>query len=117
MDKKYTDKCLLSSNWIFKIQSENIRQLKKWGVQTHSAFEWLAYITEELGELSNAISEHEYRTGVKENIVKEAIQVATLAIKIAEMHGMAENMDSRLQEYDDAISTIRLIVYPPNGEG
>jgi NTP pyrophosphatase (non-canonical NTP hydrolase) len=38
-----------------------------------------------LGELAKAIGEFEYRNGTKEEVAKEAIQVATLALKIAEM--------------------------------
>jgi len=83
---QYTDQQLLDDEWIINaIQSENANQVLKWGVQTHSAFEWLTYTTEELGELANAISEYEYRNGSKRQIVSEAIQVATLALKIAEM--------------------------------
>ena len=65
---------------------ENLRQLEKWGIQTHSPFEWLAYLTEEIGELANAISENHYRDGPIESIVSEAISVTTLALKIAEMY-------------------------------
>ena len=68
------------------IQEENIRQLNKWGFQKHTSFEWLAYITEELGELSKAVCEHKYRDGNIDEILEEAIQVATLAIKIAGMY-------------------------------
>jgi len=67
------------------VHKENLKQLCKWGIQTHTSAEWLMYTTEELGELSQAISEYEYRDGIAENIVKEAIQVATLSLKIAEM--------------------------------
>uniref|UniRef100_A0A6H1ZF24 dATP/dGTP diphosphohydrolase N-terminal domain-containing protein n=1 Tax=viral metagenome TaxID=1070528 RepID=A0A6H1ZF24_9ZZZZ len=84
--KEYTDQCFEQFGWIVgSIQNENERQLLKWGIQTHSPFEWLTYTTEELGELAQAILEHEYRDGTKEAVVKEAIQVATLALKIAEM--------------------------------
>ena len=84
--KKYMDRCLTDNNWILdKILTENSNQLLKWGIQIHTPFEWLTYTTEELGELAQAISEYEYRNGTKEQIVKEAIQVATLALKIAEM--------------------------------
>ena len=69
------------------IQFENEAQLAKWGIQTRSIFEWLAYLTEEVGELSEAASEHEYRNGRPETVRHEAIQVATLALKIAEMFG------------------------------
>lgn len=84
--KKYIDKCLENDNWIIKkIQKENNNQIIKWGIQTRTAFEWLTYTIEELGELAEAISEYEYREGTKEQVVNEAIQVATLALKIAEM--------------------------------
>ncbi len=83
---QYEDRCLSKDSWIIrKVQNENMSQLRKWGIQIHSAFEWLTYVTEEVGELSKAISENEYRYGGKEDVVKEAIQVATLALKIAEM--------------------------------
>lgn len=65
---------------------ESERQLKKWGIQDHSPFEWMAYITEEVGELAKAISEFEYRKGSREEISKEAIQVATLCLKLVEMY-------------------------------
>ena len=82
-----TDKCLRDDFWILKkIANEKANQLLKWGIQTHSAFEWLTYTTEELGELATAISEHEYRNGPRKDVIKEAIQVATLALTIAEMY-------------------------------
>jgi NTP pyrophosphatase (non-canonical NTP hydrolase) len=65
---------------------ENDRQLKKWGVQWRTPFEWITYLTEEVGELAQAVSENEYRNGKSDDVVKEAIQVATLALKIAEMY-------------------------------
>ncbi len=87
---KYTD-CGLNDMWILdKVQTESLNQVKKWGFQTHTAFEWLTYTTEELGELAEAISEYEYRDGSREDIIKEAIQVATLALKIAYMFDIEE---------------------------
>ena len=84
--KQYIDHGLENEKWIVKkIQDESIKQILKWGIQIHTAFEWVAYTTEELGELAKAISEYEYRKGTKEQIVKEAVQTATLALKIAEM--------------------------------
>lgn len=92
--KQYTDKFLKDDNWIInKIQRENMAQQIQWGRQTHSAFEWLTYTMEELGELATAISECEYRTGTKEAVVREAIQAATLALKIAEMFEKEEQND------------------------
>jgi len=64
---------------------ENERQLKKWGRQTRTPFEWLAYLTEEVGELAKAISEVIYRNGALESVSREAVQVSALALKIAVM--------------------------------
>jgi NTP pyrophosphatase (non-canonical NTP hydrolase) len=72
------------------IRSENREQLKKWGYQNHSIFEWVTYLTEEVGELAKAVSEREYRDGKTHCIIDEAIQVATLASKIAVMCMIAE---------------------------
>ncbi len=68
------------------LQAENNKQIRKWGIQTHHIMEWLAFTTEELGELSQAISEHYYRKGKAKKVYYEAIQTATLALKIAEMY-------------------------------
>jgi NTP pyrophosphatase (non-canonical NTP hydrolase) len=85
--KEYTDQCLRSDTWIIKkIVDEKSSQLTKWGIQTHSAFEWLTYTAEELGSVAKAIGEYEYRNGTKEKIVSEAVQVATLALTIGEMY-------------------------------
>lgn len=76
----------LNNSDIFEMMKlESLRQIKKWGIQDRDAFEWLAYTTEEIGELAKAISEWFYRDGSESDIIFEAIQVATLAAKIAEM--------------------------------
>lgn len=64
---------------------ESERQIDKWGWQVRTPEEWLMYTTEELGELAEAISEYKYRKGRIEDVIKEAIQVATLALKISAM--------------------------------
>lgn len=81
-------------NLVTLLQAENFRQLAKWGIQDVSAFEWMTYIAEEVGELAKAISEHEYRDGLEGEVAKEAIQVATLSLKVAEMY---LNMESSLR--------------------
>jgi NTP pyrophosphatase (non-canonical NTP hydrolase) len=92
--KQITDKAFDKWPQLVKlVHQENINQLNKWGIQTHTTFEWLTYTTEELGELAKAISEHYYRGGSKEAVVKEAIQTATLALKIAEMYLEEANND------------------------
>jgi len=64
---------------------EDERQVKKWGIQSVTLFEWLAYLTEEIGELAEAILEYTNGDGKSEEIMNEAIQAATLALKIAKM--------------------------------
>lgn len=67
------------------IMKEDVRQLSIWGNQKVSPFEWLAYLTEEVGELAKAIISFAYFGSDKKRISEEAIQVATLALKIAKM--------------------------------
>jgi len=76
------------------VQQENQRQLEKWGIQDHSPFEWMAFITEEVGEMAEAISECHYRGGTLEDVTKEAIQAATLCLKVAEMYLNAQIFDT-----------------------
>ena len=64
---------------------EDRAQIDKWGVQEHDPFEWLTYAAEELGELARAISEHVYRGVGAGPVQHEAVQLATLALKIAKM--------------------------------
>ena len=84
--KQYTDKQfknLVKLSIALRKESDN--QIEKWGIQTHTLFEWLNYTMEELGELAKEIAEHQYRSGTKKEIYEEAIQTATLSLKIAEM--------------------------------
>ena len=96
---QYKDKCFKNIDWIIdQLEKENIRQIEKWGVQICSIFEWLAYTAEEFGSLAKAINEHEYRGGSKEKIISEAFQVATLAVKIAEMYKNEGNIFKKKEE-------------------
>ncbi len=79
------DLCLKNIKLFEMVKAENLRQIKKWGVQDVKPFEWLAYTIEELGEISQAISEYHYYGGSSRNVVKETINDATLCLKIAEM--------------------------------
>lgn len=84
--QQYTDQHFHNRRRLFDdVFAEHRKQVIKWGLQTHSLFEWQNYTTEELGELAKAIAEHQYRGGSWEEVYNEAIQVATLSLKIAEM--------------------------------
>ena len=92
--KKYQDEELKTLYMLGGLMSavgkENFRQLAKWGNQKHTLPEWLMFLTEEIGELAEAIAEFEYRKGAACLIYDEAIEVATLALKIAEMIKLQE---------------------------
>jgi NTP pyrophosphatase (non-canonical NTP hydrolase) len=74
------------------IIDERKRQIEKWGNQNGNGFfEWVSILTEEVGELAEAVNETFFETqntkkerGGFENILKEAIQVAAVATAIAE---------------------------------
>jgi NTP pyrophosphatase (non-canonical NTP hydrolase) len=83
--EQFTDTGIDDNEVAQLIQKESYRQIEKWGFQQHDLFEWYIYTAEELGELAKAISEYAYRDGRLEDVIKEAIQTATLAIKIAIM--------------------------------
>ncbi len=90
------DLCFRKIDLLGEIGDENLRQLDKWGIQDHEPFEWLGFATEELGETAKAIGEWSYRGGAARDVVKEAIQTATLMLKIAEMFiDISENGDGR----------------------
>jgi len=80
------------------VMVEHIHQIVKWGVQSHTSFEWLTYTAEELGSLAKAIGDFEHRNGPPQKVVVEAIQVATLALKIAEMFTTGEEKTAVKEE-------------------
>jgi len=86
---RWKDKELKNIKYLFyAVSDENIRQLEKWGVQDHSPFIWITALTEEVGELSEATLKQHFggSNHGKKQVYNEAIQVATLALKIAEMN-------------------------------
>jgi NTP pyrophosphatase (non-canonical NTP hydrolase) len=89
-ETKFRDRELEKLQEIIKlIANENKEQLLKWGVQEATLQEWMLWLTEEVGELSESVSGLIYNRKLQEKskwfIKHEAIQVATLAVKIAEM--------------------------------
>jgi len=86
------DKSLVTASFLFElVKVESRCQIKKWGIQDRSSFEWMTYLTEEIGELAQAISEYEYRGGSVDDVIREAVQAATLCLKIAEMYNIENN--------------------------
>ena len=86
MGEEYTDLKLYSYEELFdSVIDENDSQLGKWGIQTKTLPEWIMFLIEEVGEIADAIGEFLYRNGEPVKIYSEAIQSATLALKIAEI--------------------------------
>lgn len=75
----------LDSEAINMVYDEDARQREKWGDQTHSIYKWITILSEEVGELSKAALEVYHNEASWRDVVKEAVQVATLALKIAWM--------------------------------
>jgi len=70
------------------ILAERERQDKKWGEQNHVPPIWLGILGEEFGELCQAVNETGFNYGTElggyENMKREAIQVAAVAIGFIE---------------------------------
>ena len=82
------------------ITTEGKKQVRKWGCQDRYLVEWMNFLTEEVGELAQAISEYMYRGASLENVMKEAVQVATLAIKIIKMTLFNHTARSILKKFE-----------------
>lgn len=74
------------------VHGERERQRQLWGEEDDNhPFEWVAILGEEYGELCEAVNEtfstaqrHPERGGA-DNILREAVQVAAVAVKIIEV--------------------------------
>ena len=71
-----------------KVIAERIRQNEKWGYpQNNTPFEWVSILTEEVGELAQATNDAfmgQIKSNQTDKIVREAIQVAAVAVAIIE---------------------------------
>ena len=75
--------------YIEAIKGERVNQDNKWGLQNHSPIEWLAILTEEVGEVSKEALEYHFHkvykdTGQLQRYEKELIQVAAVALAMLE---------------------------------
>lgn len=77
------------------VAAERRRQLAKWGAQHHGPEWWLTILTEEVGELSEAILELRWSDGDPGELVAhmrdELVQVAAVALSaLADLDGHPE---------------------------
>lgn len=67
---------------------ERLRQNSKWGLQRHDWGKWLGILTEEFGEVGQAINRIHFPDGAKptdaDDLYKELIHVAAVASAMAE---------------------------------
>jgi len=85
--KQYTDQLLKIRHELYRmVEEESDRQLEKWGLQTHSGPTWATISMEEVGEVAKAILNCEFEHGSRFEVRAEAIQAASLFLKIAEMY-------------------------------
>ena len=90
-----TDQCLTKlPKLVDLVLEEHECQIEERGVLTCTSFEWVEYLQGELGELKVAVYDYKHhRDGKASTVVQEAIQVATLCLKIAEMYMDLEDKD------------------------
>lgn len=75
---------------ISAVKQERINQDLKWGVQNHSWAEWATILGEEYGEFCEAVNETvlnnktKFELGGYDNMLKEAIHTAAVAVEIIE---------------------------------
>lgn len=80
------------NNAIQAVIDERRRQDDKWGQQDHEPMAWMGILGEEFGELCEAVNETHFNNGLEErakggyeNMRREAVQVAAVAVSFVEM--------------------------------
>lgn len=66
------------------VLEERTRQDKKWGEQNHCMEDWMLILHEETGELSEAILHEKFGGHAAEELEKEAVQIAAVALQIVQ---------------------------------
>ena len=61
------------------IKKERERQDKKWGIQNHNIFKWLAILGEEVGEVNKSALENN-----RQEVISELVQIGAVTVAIIE---------------------------------
>lgn len=69
-----------------EVMNERLHQEAKWGQQNHDGPFYLAILVEEVGEIAHTILEARAGSGDSSEIRKEIIQVAAVAVAMAEAY-------------------------------
>lgn len=67
-----------------EVEAERYKQDAKWGEQNHTPAEWLAVLTEEVGEVAQEVLRHRFGGRSLRSYREELIQVAAVAVAMAE---------------------------------
>lgn len=67
-----------------EVRAEREKQDARWGPQDHSPAEWLAILTEEVGEVSTEILKHRFGGRALSEYRLELVQVAAVAVAAIE---------------------------------
>lgn len=79
-----TDDHVVRSAALASALMERARQNEKWGEQNHDLPTWSAILTEENGELAEAILHHKFGGPAASGVRMEAVQCAAVALQIVE---------------------------------
>ena len=61
------------------IKKERERQDRKWGIQNHNIFKWLAILGEEVGEVNKSALENNYQ-----EVISELVQIGAVTVAMIE---------------------------------
>lgn len=72
----------IATSVIFDVERELVSQRQKWGVQRHSSLAWLPILSEEVGEVAEALQKGTtaFKDTDSDDLEKELIQTAAVAI-------------------------------------
>jgi len=73
---------ITATQCVGEILRERCAQDAKWGEQNHPPLQWLAILTEEVGELAKEVNEHHWREqpNTLTKLRAELVQVAAVAV-------------------------------------
>ncbi len=95
------------------VKSERLRQNDKWGFPQHNTpFEWISILTEEVGELAQAVNDAYFGEGSVEDrakVIDEAVHVSAVALSIVEHMQEEKNMLDKTKDYKIDISTLSMV--------
>lgn len=80
------------------IRDERTKQNEKWGEQNHDSYRWLAILSEEVGEVAQAILHDEFGGRAAGTAKEELIQTAAVAVQWIECILRQENINAALDK-------------------